>query len=461
MNKRTDAIETSTSSSSLSRSKFLKGAAVTAAAVAASGVTKEVAHAASKALNMPNVNLGADLSGDVYLWDAQALYTPQQVAAFNKVYPNIKVHEKTIQYLPKTPSESTQLITGVDLPDAVFHVEDAYLGRYAAALYDVSEAIAPFEKQIAPFKLAVCKQGGRTIAIPDDLCPAFLIYNTDIIAKAGVNVSKIVTYDDLIAASVTIQKKVHTCQQPLSFLDGPDFLTFMMEGLAWQQHQGHIDAAGKLNLKHQAYTNGFKYLEKAAKAGVVGTAIWMTPDLYNKWNKGQVAFMHFADWFTHWNEPGLKPLYGKIGLAPQPVFNTKTDSPYSIMGGSAWVVPAKAKRPDLGALLGTFFMLDPRGLKASGNNLAWEAILPACQADWDFSNMVRPIISKSIDEHKLLVKAALGTPTSYRYAPWYADTFPYYGGSAVRSCLLGQLSAADAQNAAYNAVQSNVVARAR
>ena len=447
-------------SDSISRGTFLKGAAATAATVAATGLATQVARAASP-LNVPNVNMGASISGDVYLWDAQPLYTAQQIAAFNAVYPNVKVHEKTIQYLPKTPSESTQLITGVDLPDAIFHVEDAYLGRYAEALYDVSEAIAPFEKQIAPFKLAVCKQGGRTIAIPDDLCPAFLIYNTEIIAKAGVDVSKIVTYDDLIAAALTVQKKVPTCPQPIGFLDGPDFLTFMMEGLAWQQHSGHIDANGKLNLKSAAYTNGFNYLEKAAKAGVVGTAIWMTPDLYNKWNKGQVAFMHFADWFTHWNEPGLKPIWGKIGLAKQPVFNAKTDSPYSIMGGSAWTVPAKAKRPDLGALLGTFFMLDPRGLKAAGNNLAWEAILPACQADWDFSNMVRPIINKSVDEHKLLVTAALGTPTSYRYAPWFADTFPYYGGSAVRSCLLGQLSAADAQSAAYNAVQDNVVARAR
>jgi lactose/L-arabinose transport system substrate-binding protein len=447
-------------SESISRSTFLKGAAATAAAVVTAGIATDIAHAAGP-LAVPNVNLGASISGDVYFADAQALYSAQQIAAFNKVYPNVKVHQKTIQYLPKTPSESTKLITGIGLADAIFHVEDAYLGRYADALYDVSSAIAPFEKGIAPFKLAVCKQGGRTVGIPNDLCPAFLIYNTDIIAKAGVDVSKIVTYDDLIAAALTIQSKVPSCQKPIGFLDGPDFLTFMMEGLAWQQHSGHIDASGKLNLKAQAYTNGFNYLEKAAKAGVVGTAIWMNPDLYNKWNKGQVAFIHFADWFTHWNEPGLKPLWGKIGLAKQPVFNAKTDSPYSIMGGSSWIVPKKAKRPDLGALLGTFFMLDPRGLKAAGNNLAWEAILPAAQADWDFSTMVRPIISKSINEHELLVAAAKGTPTSYRYASWYADSFPYYGGSAVRSCLLGKLSAADAQAKAYNDVQTNVVARAR
>jgi lactose/L-arabinose transport system substrate-binding protein len=455
LNKPTDAIETSTSTSSVPRSTFLKGAVATAAAVAATGLVTEVARAA-KPLEVPNVNLGASLSGDVYLWDAQPLYTAVQVAAFNAAYPNIKVH----QYVPKTPSLATHLITGINAPDAVFHMEDAYLGRFAPALYDVTEYVAPYVANIAPFKMAVCKQGGKTIAIPDDLCPAFLIYNTEIFSKAGVDPKTIVTYDNLIAAAKTIQTKVPTCKTPLFFLDGPDFLTFVVEGMAWQQHSGHIDASGKLNLKAPAYTNAFNYMEKVAKAGISTMAVWGTPDMYNMWNKGQVAMMHFADWFTHWHETGLKPLWGKIGLVKQPVFS-KADSPYSVMGGSAWVVPAKAKRPDLGALLGTFFMLDPRGLKAAGNALAWEAILPAAKDDWAFSTLVRPIIAKSVNEHQLLVTAATNAPSSYRYAPWYADTFPYYGGAAVRQVLVGQLSGADGQSAAYNAIQSNVVARAR
>ena len=418
----------------------------------------EIGHAAQR-VEAPWVKLAP--SGDVYLWTAQPLYTPQQIAAFNKVYPNVKVHQQSTQYVPKTPSLATHLITGINVPDAVFHMEDAYLGRFAPALYDVGEYIAPYAAKIAPFKLAVCKQGGKTVAIPDDLTPAFLIYNKDIVARTGLDVSKIVTYDNLIAAAQTVQKKVPTCTTPLFFLDGPDFLTFTVEGMAWQQHAGHVDANGKLNLKAKAYANAFAYLEKVSKAGVGHMEVWGTPSMYNVWNKGQVAFMHFADWFTHWHETGLKPLWGKIGLARQPVFNPATDSPYSMMGGSAWVVPAKAKRPDLGAILGTFMMLDPRGLKAAGNALAWEAILPASSSDWDFTNLTRPIIAKSVNEHNLLVQACKGAPSTYKYAPWYADVFPYYGGAAVRQVLAGQLSAADGQAAAYNAVQTNVVARAR
>ncbi len=295
-----EPVETIGAPKKVQRGTFIKGVAAATVTAAVAGVTADVAHAAGR-IAAPFVKRSP--SGDVYLWDAQPLFTAQQLAAFNKVYPNVKVHQQSTAYVPKTPSLQTHLITGVDVPDTVFHMEDAYLGRFAPALYDVSAYLAPYASKIAPYKLAVSKQGGKTVGIPDDITPAFLIYNTEIIAKAGVDVNKIVTYDDLITAARHIQAKVPTCKTPLFFLDGPDFLTFTIEGLAWQQHTGIIDAHGALNLKAQAYTNAFNYFEKAAKAGVVGTGIWQTPALYNQWNTGQVAFMHFADWFTHGMSP--------------------------------------------------------------------------------------------------------------------------------------------------------------
>ena len=90
MNKPLDAGATAaqaeTPASTLSRGKFLKGAAATAAAVATTGLLTESARAARPTAT-PNVNLGTSISGDVYLWDAQPLYTTQQIAAFNAVYP--------------------------------------------------------------------------------------------------------------------------------------------------------------------------------------------------------------------------------------------------------------------------------------------------------------------------------------------------------------------------------------
>jgi len=451
-----EPVETSGASKKVQRGTFIKGVAAATVTAAVAGVTADVAHAAGR-IAAPYVK--ASPSGEILIWVNGVPFTNAQVTAFNKVYPNIKVKQQVTAYVPQTPSLSAHLITGVDVPDGIFFIEDAYLGQYAPALYDLSSHVAPYASKIAPYKLAVAKQNGQTVSVPWDVDPAFLIYRTDIVAKAGVDVSAIKTYDDLIKAAQTVKSKVPSCKTPLAFLQDNGFLTFMTEGLAWQQHSGIVDAQGNLQLNTQPYTNAFNYFEKAYKAGVVGFSLWQTPSLYSQWIKGEVAFMHFADWFTHWNEPGLKPVWGKIGLAKQPVFSS-SDSPYSMMGGSGFVVPLKAKNPDLGALFATFQMFDPRALQAGDSGRIYEAILPAAEALWPDVNLDRPIIAKDLNEHQMLVTAAKSAPSKYRYPGWYSRIYPYYGPQ-VEAVLKGQKSAKEAQQAAHNDVLTKVVQRYR
>lgn len=447
-------------SKTLPRGTFLKGAAAAAATVAASGAASTIARAAGRV----EVTANPSPSGEILIWCNGNQFAPAQVAAFNKVYPNITVKQTTTAYVPATPSLAAHLVTGVDVPDGIFFIEDAYLGKFAPTLYDVSKQVAPYASKIAPYKLAVSKQGGRTVGIPWDVDPAFLIYRMDIVEKAGVDVSKIVTYDDLIAAAQTVKTKVPTCTGPLYFLNDPGFSTFFTEGMAWQQHSGIIDAQGKLNLRAKAYTNAFNYYEKAYKAGVVKLGVWTTPSLYADWNNGKTCFMVFADWFTHWNEAGLKGSWGKIGLAKQPVFNPATDSPYSMMGGSAYVVPLKAKNPEASAIFGTFQLFEPAALSAGNAANIYEATLPSAEALWPSVqlNAYRHarILAPSIDEHAMLVTAAKNAPSTYRYPPWYASVYPYYGPHAL-AVLQGKASAAQAQEAAYNDVLTKVVQRYR
>jgi len=451
-----DTVSTSAPTTAPNRRTFLKGAAAAAATVAASGVATQAARAARVEV------VSAAPAGDILVWINGNPFSPAQVAAFNKVYPNIKVKQQITTYVPATPSLAAHLVTGVDVPDGIFFIEDAYLGQFASTLYDVTSAVAPYASKIAPYKLAVSKQGGRTVGIPWDLDPAFLIYREDIVAQAGVNISKIVTYDDLIAAAQTVKAKVPSCTGPLMFLDAPGFYTFIVEGLAWQQHSGIVDANGKLNLHAHAYTNAFNYLEKAYKAGVTSLGLFTTPSIYSQWNTGKTCFMHFADWFTHWNEAGLKPSWGKYSLAKQPVFNPATDSVFSNMGGSAYVVPLKAKNPSLGALFGTFQLFEPAALQAGNASNIYEGNLPSAEALWPYVNLDAyrhaRILNASVQEHALLVEGAKGIPSNYRYPPWFSQVYPYYGGP-VRGVLTGKMTAAQAQEKVYNDVLTKVVQR--
>jgi hypothetical protein len=131
----TPAVESKT----IERGSFLKGAAAVAATVAGAGVASTVARAAR--VEFPTGN--AAVSGECLVWCNGNQFSAAQVAAFNKVYPNVKVTQKTTTYVPATPSLAAHLVTGVDVPDGIFFIEDAYLGKFAPTLYDVTAQVAP------------------------------------------------------------------------------------------------------------------------------------------------------------------------------------------------------------------------------------------------------------------------------------------------------------------------------
>jgi len=173
------------------------------------------------------------------------------------------------------------------------------------------------------------------------------------------------------------------------------------------------------------------------------------------WNTGQTCFTCWADWWIG-QDLFLKPIWGKIALAPQPVF-APGDSPYSMIGGSGFIVPAKAKRPDLGALFGAFQLLDPRALRKK----SYQEILPASQALWpELQPDRRHLFAPSVKEQEMLTMAALHAPATYRYPAWYSRVFPYYG-TKVLAVLSGTMGAQDAQQSAYHDVLTKVVQRAQ
>jgi len=442
----------------VSRGTFIKAAAATTAAVAAAGALTEVVEAQGS-IAAPYVKQSP--SGELTVWTIGP-FPAAQISAFEKAYPNVKVTQVTKPLLSQTPTEAAALITGIGVPDAINFLEDEFLGKYAPALYDVSSFMQPYAAGIAPFKLAVGKQQGRVVSIPNDVDPAFLLYRTDILAQAGVNVNSIRTYDDLIEAAKRVKAKVPSCTTPLYFNENSDLAVLTLEGLTWQQHSsGMADAKGNLQLNAPYYTNAYTYFEKASKASVAVTAPF-GPTTFNLWNKGQCCFMHFAVWWMTYASAGLKPIWRKLGLANQPIFN-QGDSPYSMIGGSGIVVPAKAKRPDLGALFGQFVLLDPRGWRAGQTAGVCAPQLPASSKEWEYTTTLQSPqnctwLNPTIPQHQMMVYAARHAPSTYRYPSWYGQTYPYIAPTIVDT-LTGKMSAKDAQAQAYHDVLTKVVQR--
>ncbi len=307
----------------IERKTFLKGAAATAAAVAGAGTVAGIAKAA------PRVEvISSAPSGEALIWVNTNLFNAGQVAAFNKVYPNVKITQKATLYVPGTPSLSSHLVTGVDVPDGIFFMEDAYLGQFAPNLYDVTKYVAPYASKIAPYKLAVSKQLGKTVGIPWDVDPAFLIYNKTITDAAGVDVSKIVTRDDLIQAALTVRvESAHV--QVLRSASAPIRPTCSSSSKAWPGSStpaSWTPRATSTSWRRNTPTPSTTWRRRQEQAGDHATSSPRLPST-TRGTRAVCCFTVFADWFTHWNEPGMKPLWGKIGLAKQPVFDTGQGQP--------------------------------------------------------------------------------------------------------------------------------------
>jgi lactose/L-arabinose transport system substrate-binding protein len=145
----------------ISRAAMLKGTAAAAGALLAAPVASALAGpskmAAPAVLRAP--------SGTITIWDrAGDLFQvfDSTIASFNKKYPGIAVKHVSVDVDAKLP---TTLETGVNVPDGSFY-EDVNIPIQAAHLYDISEWIAPYTKNIVPIKLRVVSQGKHVLGIP-------------------------------------------------------------------------------------------------------------------------------------------------------------------------------------------------------------------------------------------------------------------------------------------------------
>src|SRR5258706_6516675 len=148
----------------------------------------------------------ANLDGEITIWDRTGdLFKvfDAAIASFTAKNPKVKVNHQAVDINSKLPAT---LISGADVPDGAFY-DDALLTGVAPHLHDLTQLIAPYKNDIAPYKMGVVTVDGKVIAVPWDLDPGLLFYREDVLQAAGVDPAGIGTYDQLLAAAHTIKAK--------------------------------------------------------------------------------------------------------------------------------------------------------------------------------------------------------------------------------------------------------------
>ena len=126
----------------------------------------------------------------------------KQVAEdYNKSHPGVKVvvdYMENEAYKAKLPT----LLQSKDRPDIIYSWAGGVMRAQIAAGYikDISDSRADFEKALYAGPLGAYVVGGKLYGIPLQLSQVALIYNKDLVAKAGVDPASMQTWDGFLAA---------------------------------------------------------------------------------------------------------------------------------------------------------------------------------------------------------------------------------------------------------------------
>lgn len=400
-------------------------------------------------------------SGEIVIWDRSGdLYKvfDKAIGSFTAKYPKVTVRHLAVDIGAKLPNT---LITGADVPDGAFY-DDALIPGVAPHLFDVSQLIAPYQKDISPYKLGVIKAEGKTVAIPWDLDPGLLFYRADMLDQAGVDPAGIRTYDDLLTAARTVKGKFPS-SKPIH-LEGNEFLgQLWVEMFANQQGAAMVDSSGKLTINSAPYRRALTWLDQVRKEGLGVPAKYLEPTDLAGLDNGTEVFVPWAIWWDFAPQQLLKLTKGKWRAAQLPAW--EAGGPRAgVMGGASFVIPAKAKNPQLAWLLYEYLVFKPEGYTAvygpndvypGGINTSVPSYLKALQGN----PLFKPIAELgNQDLWSVATAAAKQAPGGYSIPTWWGKAVPYFGVN-VQKMLAGQMTPDQVLSTSSDQIQQNLVNR--
>jgi lactose/L-arabinose transport system substrate-binding protein len=445
---------------SLRRRTFLRGAgavALTGGLAAAAGCAPG-SSATNKPLAAPSVTTPP--SGEITIWDRSGdLFKvfDRAIASFTAKYPKVKVNHLALDINAKLPAT---LISGADVPDGAFY-DDALLTGIAPHLQDLSDLIAPYKADIAPYKLGVVTVAGKVVAVPWDLDPGLLFYREDVLTQAGVDPAGLTTYDALLDAARTVRGKFPAAR-PIH-LENDQFLgQLWLDMFANQQGGALVDAGGKLTVDSDPYRRALTWLDSVRADGLGTLAKYTQPTDIQTQDAGTQVLVPWAQWFVFAPQQLLKTSKGKWRAVPLPAWQSG-GARSGVMGGSSFVIPAKAKNPGLAWRLyehlvfgkdGYTSVYGPNDVYPGGLNTSVPSYLPALAPD---SPLFKPIAELGgQDLWQVAVQAAKQVPGGYRIPVWWSKAVDYLGVN-LQKMLAGQMSPQDVLTTSATQIQKNLI----
>jgi len=401
-------------------------------------------------------------SGEITIWDRSGdLFGvfENTIADFNKKYPNIKVHHEAVDIDAKLQNT---LITGTDVPDGVF-LDDAKVSAFTDHLWDLSDVLNPYIKDISKQKVDVNRKGDGIYGVPFDLNPGLLYYNEKALKAAGIDPTTIKTYDDLLKAAKDY-KAFKPDAAPIH-IERAGFLSqLQLEMYASQLGTSLGDSQGKLRLDSAEYRQILTWLDTVNKEGLGTRTEYLDATDVAELENGNEVFYPWAIWYSFAPEQMLKETRGDWRAMELPAWKSG-GARSGAMGGSSFVLPKNGKNSQLAWLFYKFLMFDKDGYSKvwgtsstypNGLTTSIPSYLPAADPKVPLFTPTDALGKQ--DLWAVATEAGSQIPGGTPIPSWWTGAVDYLGTN-IQLMYDGKLSVDEVITNSSNDIQKNLVDR--
>jgi multiple sugar transport system substrate-binding protein len=329
------------------RTRAKAAAAIALAAALAVGCSSGGSSSAPAAATgtQDSVDAALKAGGEITYWS----WTPSakdQVAAFQKEYPNVKVNYVNAGTNKEEYTKLQNAIkAGSGAPD-VAQIEYYALPQFALtdSLADLNQfGFGSFEKDYSASTWAQVKNGNGIYGLPQDSGPMALFYNKEVFDKNGIAVPK--TWAEYIDAA----KKLHTAD-PTKYITSdtgdPGFVLSMI----WQAggHPFTVDGRNvKVNLADAGTKKWTAMWDQLIQGKLLAPVKEWSDDWFRALGDGTISSLVTGAWMPGNFISSVPGGAGKWAVAPMPTYDGKPVTAEN--GGSAQSVVKQSKNPALAA----------------------------------------------------------------------------------------------------------------
>ncbi len=298
----------------------------------------------------PGKSAGKDVT-ELHYWTFQELhkgFMDDAVEAWNKNHPDKKIALKTDVY-PYDDHHNKLLIalqSGTGAPD----LADIEIGKFAnyvkgdnIGLAELNDVVEPEKDNLIMGRMENYAKNGKYYGVDYHVGAEVMYYNKEIMEQAGVDIDKIKTWDDYLAAGKQVVAKTG---KPMASIETTEHWSFYP--LLNMQGSDLLDKNGNSELNNPTNVKTLQMLKDMISSGIAVPApggFHHSEEFYAWMDKGNAASIWMPMWYMGRFVQYMPDLKGKIVVRPMPVFANGIKS--AGMGGTATVVTKQSKNVEL------------------------------------------------------------------------------------------------------------------